>query len=81
MGCVTTCTIDFIPTSKETLKKTVQSGKYYDIEYPNKDYYNAEEVIEKTNAKAIVNEDGEVMFLVTDPYGMEEYITNVRLLK
>ena len=80
MGCVTTCTIDFLATSKETLKKTVKDGKYYDIEYPNKDYYNGEEVIEKTNAKAIVNEDGEVVFLVIDPYGMEEYITNVRLV-
>ncbi len=79
MGCVTTCTIDFIPTSKATLQKTVEDGKYYDIEYPNKDYFNGEEVVEKTNAKAIIN-DGEIMFLVIDPYGMEEYITNVKLV-
>ena len=80
MGCVTTCTIDFIATSKEELKKKVTDGRYYDIEYPNKDYFNGEEVVEKTNAKAIINEAGEIMFLVTDPYGMEEYITNVRLV-
>lgn len=80
MGCTTTCTIDFIPTSKEELKEKIVDGKFYEVEYENHDYFNGENVVEKAVARAIVNEDG-IMFLVKDPYGMEEFISNVRLVK
>ncbi len=69
----------FTPSSKDELKAKVQNGKYYDIEYLDKDYFNGDELVEKANSKAVVNDD-EIMFLVTDPYGMEKFISNVRLV-
>lgn len=71
--------MDFIPSSKDELKAKVQNGKYYDIEYLDKDYFNGDELVEKANAKVVVNDD-EIMFLVTDPYGMEKFVSNVRLV-
>lgn len=71
---------NFKPTPIEELKEKVVDGKFYEVEYDNYDYFNGEDVIEKTLARAIVNGD-EIMFLVKDPYGMEEYIKNVRLVK
>ena len=54
-------------------------GNEYLIEYKNKDYFNGEETIEKTKAKALIN-DNQILFIVPDPYGMDRFISDVKIL-
>lgn len=42
-------------------------------------YFNGEETIEMAKAKALVN-DGQILFLVPDPYGMNRFITEVKVV-
>lgn len=71
----------FIPHTQEELKNlNIIAGNTYKIEYPNKDYYNGDETIEKGSAVALLN-DGKIYFTVTDPYGMDKLTMKARVLK
>lgn len=73
--------MDFIPnTQKELQLLNIVDGNEYFIEYKNKDYFNGEETIEKTKAKALINND-EILFIVPDPYGMDRFISDVKILQ
>ena len=68
-----------IPQTQEELKAlNIIDGEKYTIEYMNKDYFNGEETLEHAEATAVVNGDT-ISFLVPDPYGMDRFITNVRI--
>ena len=45
-----------------------------------KDYFNGEATLEIATATAIIN-NGKITFLVPDPYGMDRFIDNVRIIK
>ena len=70
----------FTPHTQEELKGlNITAGDSYLVQYPNKDYYNGEETIEKGKATAIVSDD-KIYFNVIDPYGMDKLIMKVRIL-
>lgn len=72
--------MNFIPLTYEELKAlNIKDGEKYTIEYINKDYFNGENTLECSEATAVVNEDT-ISFLVTDPYGMDRFITNVKVV-
>ena len=72
---------DFKPHTQEELKELgVREGKTYTIEYLDKDYFNGEETLERSRAKAIMN-DGNISFIVSDPYGMDKFINNAKVIK
>ncbi len=66
-------------TQNELRNLNITDGSEYFIEYLNKDYFNGEETIERTKAKALIN-DGQILFVVPDPYGMERFISEVKVL-
>lgn len=68
-------------TKEELSQLNLSTDKTYTIQYQNRDYFNGEESIEiATNAKLII-EGNEYIFVVTDPYGMDRYIKEVRVIK
>ena len=67
-------------TQEELQELNIIDGNEYLIEYKNKDYFNGEETIEKTKAKALIN-NGQILFIVPDPYGMDRFISEVRILQ
>ncbi len=70
----------FIPHTQAELKNfNIEAGKTYSIEYPNKDYYNGDETVEKGKGVAFINE-GNIYFTVTDPYGMDKLTMKARYL-
>jgi hypothetical protein len=72
--------MSFISHTQNELKNlNIIDGNEYLIEYLNKDYFNGEETIERTKAKALIN-DEQILFIVPDPYGMERFITEVKVL-
>ncbi len=72
--------MNFIPNTQEELQLiNIIDGNEYLIEYRNKDYFNGEETIEKTKAKALIN-NGQILFIVPDPYGMDRFISEVKVL-
>ena len=73
--------MNFIHNTQEELKllNIVDENEYL-IEYKNKDYFNGEETIEKTKAKALINND-HILFIVPDPYGMDRFISEVKILQ
>ncbi len=72
--------MDFRFNTQEELKQlNIIDGNEYLIQYKNIDYFNGEETIEKTNAKALIN-DGQILFVVPDPYGMERFISEVKVI-
>ena len=72
--------MSFIAHTQEELKNlNIIAGNSYLIEYPNKDYYNGEENIEKGKATAIIN-GGNIYFNVIDPYGMDKLTMKARVL-
>lgn len=72
--------MNFISHTQNELKNLdITDGSEYFIEYLNKDYFNGEETIERTKAKALIN-DGQILFVVSDPYGMERFISEVKVL-
>ena len=72
--------MNFIPNTQEELQLiNIIDGNEYLIEYKNKDYFNGEETIEKTKAKALIN-NGQILFIVPDPYGMARFISEVKVL-
>mgnify|MGYP001611590516 FL=1 len=66
-------------TQNELRNLNITDSSEYFIEYLNKDYFNGEETIERTKAKALIN-DGQILFVVPDPYGMERFISEVKVL-
>ena len=74
--------MNFIPNTQEELKKSrIIEDNYYQIKYLNRDYFNGDENIEKTKAKAIIDEKGDISFLIQDDYGMDKFIKDAILLK
>lgn len=72
--------MNFIPHTQEELQELgIKENNTYTILYQNKDYFNGEASIEKTNGVAVFNKD-KILFLVTDPYGMDKFIDNVRIV-
>ena len=73
--------MNFTPNTQEGLQLiNIIDGNEYLIEYKNKDYFNGEETIEKTKAKALIN-DNQILFIVPDPYGMDRFISDVKILQ
>lgn len=71
----------FVPQNQEELKQlNLIEDKDYTIQYLNRDYFNGEENIELAQARVIVN-DEEILFVVTDPYGMDKFIKEARIIK
>ncbi len=72
--------MSFIATTQEELKNlNIQEGQEILVEYKNKDYFNGEESIERALARAIIN-DGFISFIITDPFGMDKFISGVKIL-
>lgn len=70
----------FKPHTQDELKElNLNEHTTYKIEYINKDYFNGEENLEISQAKVLVN-DSEIIFIVTDPYGMDKYINSARVI-
>ena len=70
----------FVAHTQEELKNlNITAGNSYQIQYQNKDYYNADETIEKGTGTAFLN-DGNIYFNVVDPYGMDKLIMKVRYI-
>ena len=70
----------FVTHTQEELKGlNIQAHKIYLIQYVNKDYYNGEETIEIGKATATIT-DGNIYFVVVDPYGMDKLIMQARLI-
>jgi hypothetical protein len=67
-------------TQEELQLLNIIDGNEYLIEYKNKDYFNGEETIEKTKAKALIN-NNQILFIVPDPYGMDRFISDVKILQ
>lgn len=72
--------MNFVSHTQTELKDlNIIDANEYLIEYLNKDYFNGEETIERNKAKALIN-DGQILFIVPDPYGMERFISEVKVL-
>ena len=70
----------FTPQTQEELKQlNIQADSIYLIQYANKDYYNGEETIEIGKATATITE-GNIYFVVVDPYGMDKLVMQARLI-
>ena len=73
--------MNFVKNTQEELKKlNIKNDKQYTIQYLNRDYFNGDESIEKTLAKAIVDEKNEISFLVQDDYGMDKFIKDAKVI-
>ena len=71
----------FAAHTREELKHlNIKESNSYLIEYANKDYFNGEETIEKGKATAVLN-DGNIYFVVIDPYGMDKLVMCARVLE
>ena len=67
-------------TQEELQLLNIIDGNEYLIEYKNKDYFNSEETIERTKAKALIN-NNQILFIVPDPYGIDRFISDVKILQ
>lgn len=73
--------MNFVANTKEELQQMhLIEDLIYDIEYVNRDYFNGEDTLEVSKAKLLLN-DGDYIFVVTDPYGMDKFIKEVRVLR
>lgn len=73
--------MNFVKNTQEELKKlNIKNDEQYTIQYLNRDYFNGDENIEKTLARAIVDENNEISFLVQDDYGMDKFIKDVKVI-
>ena len=66
-------------TQKELKQLNIQADSTYLIQYANKDYFNGEETIEIGKATATIT-DGNIYFVVVDPYGMDKLVMQARLI-
>lgn len=67
-------------TNEELQKLNIKEDEMYTIEYMDRDYFNGEEKVEVSKAKAILN-NTDFIFVVSDPYGMDKYIKECRVIK
>lgn len=67
-------------TNEELRKLNITNGQKYTIEFLNRDYFNGDETIEKTTATAIIEDNGDYSFIITDDYGMDKFIKNVKII-
>lgn len=73
--------MNFNPNTQEELKKfNIQEDEIYSIEFLNRDYFNGDLNLEKTKAKAIIDQNENISFIITDDYGMEKFIKDVRVI-
>lgn len=73
--------MNFTPQTQNELKKlNILNDKEYKIKFLNRDYFNGEENIETTIAKAIVDENNNILFIIQDDYGMDKFIKDVIVL-
>lgn len=73
--------MQFVSQTQEELKQlNLNEDQNYTIQYLNRDYFNGEENIELAQARVIINEE-EILFIVTDPYGMDKFIKEARIIK
>lgn len=73
--------MQFIPHTQEELKSMdINEEQIYTIQYLERDYFNGENRIELGKAKAIIGES-EIVFVVTDSYGMDKFIKEARVIK
>ena len=73
--------MNFIPHTQEELQSfNIQNNNTYLIEYLDRDYFNGDKHIVKSEAKVIFTDEG-FTFIVTDPYSMEKYINEVNIIK
>lgn len=71
---------NFVPHTQDELQEMeIQNDKTYTIQYINKDYFNGEDTLEISKAKAIVSEK-DISFIVSDPYGMDKFVSQVRVV-
>lgn len=66
-------------TQKELEELNLNENETYTIEYINKDYFNGENSLEIAKAKVIIN-DTKYVFVVPDPYGMDRFINEARVI-
>lgn len=73
--------MSYTPHTQDQLKQlNIQEDKTYTIEYLDKDYFNGDENLIRSEAKAIVNDDI-ISFIITDSYGMDKFITQAKVIK
>ena len=66
-------------TQEELNQLNIQADSTYLIQYANKDYFNGEETIEIGKATATIS-DGNIYFVVVDPYGMDKLVMQARVI-
>ncbi len=66
-------------TQEELQQLQLNEENLYTIQYLNRDYFNGDENIEVAQARVIIN-NSEVLFVVTDPYGMDKFIKEARII-
>lgn len=72
----------FKPHTKEELDQlNLDTDKTYTIQFINRDYFNAQESIEIVNNAKVFKQGEEYIFIVTDPYGMDKYIKEARVIQ
>mgnify|MGYP006440748053 CR=1 FL=1 len=72
--------MNFTPNTQDQLKQlNIIENQIYTIEYLDKDYFNGDETLVKTTAKAIIN-DNTYSFIIVDDYGMDKFIQNARVI-
>ena len=70
----------FKPHTQDELKQlNIIENEKYNIEYLDKDYFNGDETLVKTTATSIIN-NGIYSFIIVDDYGMDKFISNVRIV-
>ena len=66
-------------TQAELQAFNIIHGQTYLIEYVDKDYFNADEMLVKGSGIAVVN-DNTIYFNVVDDYGMDKLVMKARIL-
>lgn len=66
-------------TQKELEDLDLKENTIYTIKYLNKDYFNGEDNVEITKAKVMLN-DKKYIFVATDPYGMDQFISEAKVI-
>ncbi|AXX92015.1 hypothetical protein CPU12_00250 [Malaciobacter molluscorum LMG 25693] len=73
--------MEFIPHTQEELKSMdIKEDEIYSIQYQERDYFNADTRIEIAKGKAVIS-NNEIIFIVTDSYGMDKFIKEARVIK
>lgn len=71
--------VAFTPHTQDELKQlNIIIRNSYDFEYANKDYFNAQESLEKGEGVAFES-DGNIYLTVLDTYAMDKIVMQVRV--